>query len=296
MIANHKFTVVAIDAGYINPYVTDVIVVAPGQTTDALFAADQPVGSYHMAASPYKTTQFIAIDDTTTRGLVVYEGSNSTAPLMTSMPAFNDTPTAHKFYTNITGLSTKSNPHWNPCPRSMDKHLFMIFGLNLASRPQKTTCLGPFGSRLSASMNTESFVLPSGGGMCMLEAFFKGASGIYTTDFPDKPLVEFDYTNQSISVDKSFFYAPKSTGFGNYNPTREEAKFNLVNPQMRNTIAVPVDGCVVIRFRANNPGIWLVHCHIDARLPWGMAMAFEIENGSTPSSILPPPPADLPKC
>ncbi|KAI4354605.1 hypothetical protein L6164_003454 [Bauhinia variegata] len=285
-----------------------------------------------MAASPCITTQFIAIDDTTRRGLVVYEGSNCKSPLMPSMPAFSDTPTDHKFYTNITGLSTKSNPHLNPCPRSVDKHLFMIFGLNLASCPQITTCLGPFGSRLSASMNSESFVLP-GGGMSLLEAFFKGASGIYTTDFPDKPLVEFDYTNQSISVDKSFFYAPKSTkvrklkfnstveivlqntflvgienhpihihgfnfyvlaqGFGNYNPTRDEAKFNLVNPQMRNTIAVPVDGWVVIRFRANNPGIWLVHCHIDAHLPWGMTMAFEIENGSTPSSILPPPPADL---
>ncbi|KAI4354612.1 hypothetical protein L6164_003461 [Bauhinia variegata] len=336
-IANHKFTVVAIDAGYTNPYVTDVIVVAPGQTTDALFTADQPVGSYYMAASPYITTQFIAIDDTTTRGLVVYEGtSNSTAPLMPSMPAFNDTTTAHKFYTNITGLSTKSNPHWNPCPSSVDEHLFMTFGINLAPCPQNTTCLGPFGFRFSASMNNESFVLPSGRGMSMLEAFFNGATGVYTTDFPDKPLVEFDYTNPNISFDQSLLFAPKSTkvkklkfnstveivlqntaligienhpihihgfnfyvlaqGFGNYNATRDQAKFNLINPQMRNTIAVPVGGWAVIRFKAKNPGIWLVHCHIDAHLPWGLAMAFEIENGPTPSSTLPPPPADLPKC
>ena len=41
-------------------------------------------------------------------------------------------------------------------------------------------------------------------------------------------------------------------------------------------------------------GIWLVHCHIEAHLPWGMAMAFEVENGPTPETTLPPPPADLP--
>ncbi|KAI4354603.1 hypothetical protein L6164_003452 [Bauhinia variegata] len=292
--------VVAIDAGYTNPYVTDVVVVAPGQTTDALFTADQPVGSYYVAASPYISTQFIAFDNTTTRGLVIYEGlSNSTAPLMPSMPAFNDTPTAHKFYTNITGLATKSNPHWNPCPLSVDERLFMTFGLTLAPCPQNTT-------------------------------------SVNTTDFPDKPLVEFDYTNPNISFDQSLLFAPKSTkvkklkfnstieivlqntaligrenhpihihgfnfyvlaqGFGNYDATRDEAKFNLVNPQMRNTIAVPVGGWAVIRFKEKNPGVWLVHCHIDVHLPWGLAMAFEIENGPTPSSTLPPPPPDLPKC
>ncbi|KAI4354613.1 hypothetical protein L6164_003462 [Bauhinia variegata] len=288
-----------------------------------------------MAASPYITTQFIAIDDTT-RGLVVYEGSPiSAAPLMPSMPAFNDTPTAHKFYTNITGLSTASNPHWHSCPRSVDEHMFITFSLNLAPCPQNLTCGGINGYKLSASMNNESFVLPSGRGMSMLEAFFNGASGVYTTDFPDKPPLEFDYTNQNLSLDQSLLFAPKSTkvkklkfnstveivlqntallgienhpihihgmnfyvlaqGFGNYNATRDEAKFNLVNPQMRNTIAVPVGGWAVIRFKAKNPGIWLVHCHFDVHLPWGMAMAFEIENGPTPSTTLPPPPHDLPK-
>ena len=43
-------------------------------------------------------------------------------------------------------------------------------------------------------------------------------------------------------------------GFGNYNATRDEPKFNFVNPQMRNTISVPVGGWAVVRFQANNPG------------------------------------------
>jgi len=43
-------------------------------------------------------------------------------------------------------------------------------------------------------------------------------------------------------------------GFGNYNATRDEPKFNFRNPQIRNTISVPVGGWSVIRFQANNPG------------------------------------------
>ena len=70
-IANHTFTVVAADASYTVPYFTDIIVIAPGQTVDALFTANQPVGSYYMAAHPYNVG-IPQIDNTTTRGIVVY--------------------------------------------------------------------------------------------------------------------------------------------------------------------------------------------------------------------------------
>jgi laccase len=129
-IANHNMTVVAIDASYTKPYVTDVVVVAPGQTTDVLLAANQPVGSYYMAARPYLSAPITA-DNTTTRGIVVYKGSTSAAtPLMPVLPALNDTPTANKFYTNLTGLA--GGPHWFPVPEQVDEHMFVTIGVNLA--------------------------------------------------------------------------------------------------------------------------------------------------------------------
>ncbi|XP_050244371.1 laccase-7-like [Quercus robur] len=337
-IANHKMTVVAIDASFTEQYVTDVVVVAPGQTTDVLVTADQPVGSYYMAATPYASAANVSFDNTTTRGIIVYEGSTSANPLMPVLPASNDTLTAHKFYSNLTGLA--GGPHWVPVPRQVDEHMFITFGINLAPcRSNVTgnpTCQGPLNQSLSASMNNVSFVLPSTSKLSMLQAFFFDVGGVYTTDFPNKPPVKFDYTNPNISLDPSLIFAPKATkvktlkynstveivlqntafvgienhpihihgfnfhvlaqGFGNYDSVNDQGKFNFVNPQTRNTIAVPVGGWAVIRFQANNPGIWLVHCHLDVHLPWGLAMAFEVENGPTISSILPPPPVDLPQC
>ncbi|TKY65926.1 Laccase-7 protein [Spatholobus suberectus] len=64
-IANHNFTVVAVDASYIEHYVTDVITIAPGQSVDVLFKANQPISSYYMAASPYVVGQPAPLFDNT---------------------------------------------------------------------------------------------------------------------------------------------------------------------------------------------------------------------------------------
>ncbi|KAJ4704540.1 Laccase [Melia azedarach] len=296
-IANHKMTVVAVDASYTNPYVTDVVVIAPGQTVDVLLKADQRL-----------------------------------LPIMPILPNFNDTPTAHKFYSNLTGLV--NGPQWVPVPRDVDEHMFVTVGLGLDRCAANATCQGPNGQRFSASMNNHSFQFPTS--LSILQAFFFNVGGVYTPDFPNNPPIKFDYTNQNNSNNASLLFAPKSTsvkklkfnstvqmilqntallalenhpmhlhgfdfhvlaqGFGNYNPKTDSKKFNFVNPQRRNTIAVPVGGWAVIRFRANNPGVWIMHCHLDVHLPWGLATAFVVENGPTPSTRLPPPPADLPQC
>lgn len=43
-------------------------------------------------------------------------------------------------------------------------------------------------------------------------------------------------------------------------------------------------------------GVWLMHCHIDSHLTWGLGMAFIVENGVRELESVVPPPADLPTC
>ncbi|CAH2074551.1 unnamed protein product [Thlaspi arvense] len=85
-------------------------------------------------------------------------------------------------------------------------------------------------------------------------------------------------------------------GFGNYDPNQTAIKLNLVDPQMRNTIAVPTGGWAVILFVANNPGAWMFHCHMDAHLAFGIITVFIVRNGPTTATSLPSPPPDLPLC
>lgn len=46
----------------------------------------------------------------------------------------------------------------------------------------------------------------------------------------------------------------------------------LQNTPEKDTIIVPTGGYVVIRFKANNPGAWFFHCHIDLHNTNGMGM------------------------
>ncbi|KAK6542022.1 hypothetical protein TWF694_007793 [Orbilia ellipsospora] len=51
-------------------------------------------------------------------------------------------------------------------------------------------------------------------------------------------------------------------------------KFNLDNPVRRDTAVMPGGGFLVIAFETNNPGAWLMHCHIAFHSSAGFALQF----------------------
>ncbi|KAK0542740.1 ferroxidase fet3 [Tilletia horrida] len=51
---------------------------------------------------------------------------------------------------------------------------------------------------------------------------------------------------------------------------------NQTNPIRRDTVTIPSMGFAVLRFRADNPGAWMFHCHIDWHLSSGL-VAFFVE-------------------
>ncbi|KAJ2928522.1 hypothetical protein H1R20_g8580, partial [Candolleomyces eurysporus] len=53
----------------------------------------------------------------------------------------------------------------------------------------------------------------------------------------------------------------------------ESGPANYVNPPRRDVIGIK-DGTGIIRFRADNPGPWFLHCHIDWHLEAGLAVVF----------------------
>ena len=63
----------------------------------------------------------------------------------------------------------------------------------------------------------------------------------------------------------------------------------IQEPSEKDTVIVPVGGYVVIRFRADNPGWWFLHCHIEPHQLEGMSMV--VREGTPPA-----PPDSFPKC
>ncbi|XP_058109588.1 laccase-17-like [Magnolia sinica] len=333
-IANHTLTVVEADAVYVKPFNTTTILISPGQTTNVLLKAKHhnSNATFIMAARPYAPGAG-TFDNTTTVGFLLYQRPNSssikTFPVFKpKLPPLNDTSFSMKFARRFRSLADAGSP----CnvPKTVDKRFFFTVGLGTDRCPKNQTCQGFNGAKFAASINNVSMTLPT---TALLEAhYLKQSNGVYTSNFPKKPPFRFDYTGKppnntlvshgtkvvplhfnttvELVMQDTSIVGPENhplhlhghnffvvgRGLGNYNAKKDRSKFNLVDPVERNTVGVPPGGWVAIRFRADNPGVWFMHCHIEAHLSWGLKMAWVVKDGKRQYQKLPPPPSDLPKC
>ncbi|EEF30544.1 laccase-17 isoform X1 [Ricinus communis] len=332
-IANHTLTVVDVDAVYVKPFETKILLIAPGQTTNVLLKTKPsfPNAAFFMTARPYVTGQG-TFDNSTVAGILEYEPStlsNKKLPLFKpSLPALNDTAFATNFTNRLRSLASAQFPA--NVPQVVDKQFFFTVGLGTNPCPKNQTCQGPNGTKFAASINNISFAMPT---TALLQAHYSGQSkGVYSPYFPISPIIPFNYTgnppnntmvsngtklvvlsyNTSVELilqDTSILGAEShplhlhgfnffvvGQGFGNFDPKKDPAKYNLIDPVERNTVGVPSGGWVAIRFRADNPGVWFMHCHLEVHTSWGLKMAWVVLDGKLPNQKLRPPPADLPKC
>jgi hypothetical protein len=75
-----------------------------------------------------------------------------------------------------------------------------------------------------------------------------------------------------------------------YDPTK---KIDIPdNPIRRDVIMLPPKGYVVIAFKADNPGAWLLHCHIAAHASGGLSLQV-MENQERANKIWPKPDHDV---
>ncbi|KAJ2744139.1 ferroxidase fet3 [Coemansia sp. BCRC 34301] len=68
-------------------------------------------------------------------------------------------------------------------------------------------------------------------------------------------------------------YGPTSPLVPN-NKTAAPVVKNTGVPARRDTVIVPPQQYVKLRFRADNPGVWIFHCHMDIHFLLGLAMTF----------------------
>ncbi|RZC53186.1 hypothetical protein C5167_012043 [Papaver somniferum] len=229
-----------------------------------------------MAARPFQDVP-IPVDNKTATAIFQYKGiPNTVLPTMPQLPASNDSSFALNYNAKLKSLNSPQFPA--NVPLTVDRHLFYTIGLGINPCP---TC--PNGTRLTASLNNITFVMPKIG---LLQAHYFNTKGVFKTDFPDRPATPFNYTGAPLTANlrTSLTPIPRLT------------KYNLVDPPERNTVGVPTGGWTAIRFRADNPGVWFMHCHLELHTGWGLKVAFVVEDGKGPNESVLPPPKDLPPC
>ncbi|CAL5866884.1 uncharacterized protein PFLUO_LOCUS1095 [Penicillium psychrofluorescens] len=59
--------------------------------------------------------------------------------------------------------------------------------------------------------------------------------------------------------------------------TSQEQPYDLTRATLRDTVYIPSRGYAVLRFRADKPGVWMLHCHVVWHLATGMAMLIDVQ-------------------
>ncbi|KAI4966686.1 hypothetical protein ZWY2020_037169 [Hordeum vulgare] len=248
--------------------------------------------------APSTTPPSPAFSSTKSRATPPRQALTRTCHCSLALLRFNDTGFVTNFTSKLRSLATPA-----AVPRSVDKRFFFTVGLGTLPCPANTTCQGRPTRRI---------------------ALHRHVPGVYGSNFPVTPLLKFNYTgappnntnvakgtkllvlpfNASVELvmqDTSilgfeshplhlhgFNFFVVGQGFGNYDAVNDPAKFNLVDPVERNTVGVPAGGWVAIRFLADNPGVWFMHCHLEVHTTWGLRMAWLVLDGSLPNQKLPP--------
>ncbi|GLT59092.1 hypothetical protein SLA2020_319310 [Shorea laevis] len=327
-IANHTVTVVGSGASYLKPFNRTFICISPGQTIDVLLEANQSPNHYYMAASAYSAGLAGTYDNTTTTSIVEYNGNYtpSSPPVFPYLPGHNDTEASINFTASLRSLADKEHPI--DVPMEINTHLFYTLSIN--SPCEVYYCPGNE-SIFLASVNNISFHNPS---IDILQAYYCCIQGVYGTNFPDFPQLFFDFTADYLPMDweipqqgtkvrvldynstvelvfqgtnllfgsdhpmhlHGYSFYVVGLGLGNFDKDNDPSRYNLVDPPLQNTIHVPKNGWMAIRFKANNPGVWYIHCHIDRHMVWGMGTVFIVKDGESPEAKMLPPPPDMPPC
>ncbi|CAM8983156.1 unnamed protein product [Rhodiola kirilowii] len=327
-IANHTLTLVGMDGAYLKPFETSYVMITPGQTMDILVKVNQTPSHYYIASRVYAgATDY---DNISTTAIFEYTGNYSapSTPSFPDIPDYTDIDSVTNFTAKLRGLSTAAHPI--DVPKKVNTRIFIAIAVNTLPCANNS-CDGPNGARLAASLNNMSFVHPS---IDILLAYYKGINGVFESNFPREPLYKYNYTADEIpdnivtanpatkvrmikynsTVEIVFqgtnilggenhpmhlhgysFYVVGS-GFGNFNSTTDLKSYNLVNSSELNTFGIPTNGWAAIRFRANNPGVWFMHCHLERHASWGMYAVFIVTNGKTSSTSVRKPPAYLNPC
>ncbi|XP_031498817.1 L-ascorbate oxidase [Nymphaea colorata] len=310
-IEGHNMTIVEADGHYVDPFVVQRLFIYSGETYSVLIKADQdPTRNYWMG------TNVVGRKPATPTGAAIlnyYPNHPKRSPpnMAPAGPLWNDTaPRVNQ------SRAIKAHPGYVVPPPQ--RSVRVITMLNTQNRVNGHTKWG---------VNNFSFVLPHTPYLIALkEKYVKHAFN--PTPAPDSySPADYDIfrpppnPNASLSdsiyrlefgsvVDVILQNANSLTannsethpwhlhghdfwvlGFGHgvYNPVKDSSKLNLVNPIMKNTVPLFPYGWTAIRFRADNPGVWFFHCHIEPHLYMGMGVVFEegVEKvGRLPSSIM----------
>ncbi|KAH7007165.1 Cupredoxin [Ilyonectria destructans] len=266
-IDNHTMMVIASDLVPIEPYNTTVLDISMGQRYDIIVTADQAdvADNFWMRAIPQSACSDNDSSDNI-KGIVYYGDSPSTP----STTAYS--------YTDSCEDETSLSPYISKTVSSADWS-----ALDAATVSKNTA--GLFKWYLNSTTMLVDWENPT------LQSVANG-----TTDFETQDaIIQLDDANEWVYFvvettmavphpihlhGHDFFILAQGTGTYSSSVT-----LNTSNPPRRDTAMLPASGYLVMAWETDNPGVWLMHCHIGWHTSEGFAVQFIERQSEIPAMV-----------
>lgn len=256
-IDGHKMTVIAADGALTKPRQVDSVILAIGDRYDVIVDADQPVANYWIRANTLEPGK-----DHGVKAILNYKGAGTAEP-------------------------PPSKAVWGRTLEVMDLNPYMP---QLVAEPTLTKAVA-----LTGTMKPYQWMIDG-------KVFGLPAKPIVQDPNPSDPpstqlraksgdvvrliLNDESEMNHPFHLHGNYFQVlgVSKPGAGKYSGQ----KLRTMNPILKDNLGIPKKGWAVIQWKAENPGWWFFHCHIEWHLATGMAM---LVHEGDPS----PAPADVGK-
>lgn len=160
-IAGHNLTVVGMDGTYLKPFITNYIMISPGNTMDMLITTNQSIHhSYYMATRQYSTEDQILTYEVGTAILQYNNGGNphfSSSPIFPTenLPSNKDYAAALNYTSQLRSLASKEYPI--SVPIQVTTRMYIVVAMNKMACPELVNCSSSNDYVSAASMNNISW-------------------------------------------------------------------------------------------------------------------------------------------
>ncbi|KAJ4270463.1 hypothetical protein NW762_002145 [Fusarium torreyae] len=267
-IDHHTLKVIAVDFVSIQPYKTDHVSLAIGERMDILVTANQAskASSFWLRAIPQLDCTRNANPENAL-GIVSY-ASNSSTPT-TKGREYEDKCQDEPYESIVPVLPRNVGPPdmevFENANRSWNEDGIIKWALN------STTMIAEWGQPSLLKLNTNSS--------------FTNSNAVIRIPKKDAWVYLAIETEQDISHPihlHGFDYHILAQGPGPYG---RNVTLNKDNPPRRDTALLPAKGHLVIAFLTDNPGVWLMHCHIGWHAAEGFSLQLIVREDEIPGLV-----------
>ena len=263
-LSNHTFTVLTTDLVPITPVTRTSLFLGVGQRYDVIVEANQPVQNYWLNATLEANNNCGHTRNPFPAAIISYTGASTTAlppsrgaPIVATCngekgfsPIISRTVSASQFQPSTLPV----NLAFPTTPRGQ------IFEWSVRNTPISVEWDHP----ILEYILEDNFNFP-------------GAANII--DVPQADVWTFWVIQNGFALPHPIHlhghdFLVLGTGAGTFTAANMTGLLNFVNPIRRDVEQMPGGGWLVIAFRTDNPGCWLMHCHIGWHVAMGLGIQF----------------------